>query len=223
MAAAAPNTGATQGSYPGAIGIVASAGGIPALIELLGLLRRAFPLPIFVAQHLPRAYSNLDLILSRRCSLRVRWAQDGPCDDMIGVTLAVPGTGIRITPTGIEIDRLAPLSNSWLPSGDRMIQSLVSIFGGRTVAIILSGMLPAGVEGIRMVRADGGITMAQNRASASDFEMPSAAIDFGKAEIMAPPWRMAEMLNLLAEEWCTTVGTKGAADGSPIASAHRRR
>jgi chemotaxis response regulator CheB len=120
---------------------------------------------------------------------------------MKGVTLAVPGTGIRVTVSGTEIDRLSPLSASWLPSGDRMIQSLVPIFGVRTIAIVLSGMLPAGVEGIRAVRACGGITMAQNRASASDFEMPSAAIDFGRAEIVAPPWRMAEMLTLLAEEW----------------------
>lgn len=82
-----------------------------------------------------------------------------------------------------------------------MIQSLVSIFGQRTVAIVLSGMLPAGVNGVRAVRAAGGITMAQNRISASDFEMPSAAIDYGKAEIVAPPWRMAQMLQLIAEDW----------------------
>jgi len=201
MVVTSPNPGARRGSYSGAVGIVASAGGIPALIQLLGALSASFPLPIFVAQHLPRAYSNLDLILSRRCSLRVRWAEDGPCDDMKGVTLALPGTGIRVTMTGMEIDHLSPLPASWLPSGDRMIQSLVPIYRGRTVGIILSGMLPAGVEGIRMVRACGGITMAQNRASASDFEMPSAAIDFGKAEIVAPPWRMAQMLTLLAEEW----------------------
>ncbi len=201
MVVASPKAGTSPGSYAGAVGIVASAGGIPALIELLGSLNASFPLPIFVAQHLPPVYSNLDLILSRRCSLRVRWAACGPFDEMIGVTLAAPGTGMRITATGIEIDRLAPLATSWLPSGDRMIQSLASMFGGRTIAIVLSGMLPAGVEGIRTVKACGGITMAQNRASAADFEMPSAAIDLGKAEIVAPPWRMAEILNLLAEEW----------------------
>jgi chemotaxis response regulator CheB len=83
-----------------------------------------------------------------------------------------------------------------------MIQSLVSTFGQKTVAIVLSGMLPAGVDGVRSVRAAGGITMAQDRSSASDFEMPSAAIDYGKAEIVAPPWRMAEMLRLIAEDWC---------------------
>jgi chemotaxis response regulator CheB len=202
VAVASPNRLANQGSYRGAIGIVASAGGIKALIELLGHLEGTFPLPIFVAQHLPPIFSNLDLILSRRCSLPVRWANSDDLGGMNGVTLAAPGTGIRILATGIEIDCLAPPSSNWLPTGDRMIQSLLSIFGNRTIAIVLSGMLPAGVNGIRSVRKAGGITMAQDVISASDFEMPSAAIDYGKAEIVAPPWRMAEMLKLVAEEWC---------------------
>lgn len=203
MIIASPNLLPGPGSYYGAVGIVASAGGIPALIELLGELDAAFPLPIYVAQHLPRwAFSNLDRILSRRCSLPVRWARSDCFADTSGVTLAAPGTGIRITATGIDIDRLASPSMSWLASADRMIQSLLPIFGSRTVAIVLSGMLPAGVNGTQAVRAAGGITMAQDRASASDFEMPCAAIDYGKAEIVAPPWRMAEMLQLIAEEWC---------------------
>jgi two-component system chemotaxis response regulator CheB len=202
VSVAPSNRLASQRSYCGAIGIVASAGGIPALIDLLGGLNRRFPLPIFVAQHLPRTFSNLDTILSSRCSLQVRWAKSDNSEELSGVTLAVPGTGIRLTPTGIRIDRLALPPSSWLPSGDRMIQSLVSTFGQKTVAIVLSGMLPAGVDGVRSVRAAGGITMAQDRSSASDFEMPSAAIDYGKAEIVAPPWRMAEMLRLIAEDWC---------------------
>ncbi len=215
MAAVSPNRPAKRGSYCGAIGIVASAGGIPALIELLGELKGTFPLPILVAQHLPRSFSNLDLILSSRCRLPVRWANAGYFEDIGGVTLAAPGTGIRITATGIEIDFLESAPTSWLPSGDRMIQSLLSIFGKRTIAIVLSGMLPAGVNGIRSVRAAGGITMAQDRISASDFEMPCAAIDYGKAEIVAPPWRMAQMLQLVADEWCANLSLTEAVAFAP--------
>jgi chemotaxis response regulator CheB len=221
LISASPNHPSDQRSYFGAVGIVASAGGIPAIIELLGELNATFPLPIYVAQHLPRwACSNLDQVLSRRCPLPVRWATSHRSGNNPGVTLAAPGTGIRLTATGIEIDSLASPSTSWLPSGDRMIESILPIFGPRTIAIVLSGMLPAGVNGIRAVRAAGGITMAQDRASASDFEMPCAAIDFGKAEIVAPPWRMAEMLQLIAEEWCVRTWRAGhapnGADRYPI-------
>jgi chemotaxis response regulator CheB len=188
---------------------VASAGGIPALIELLGRLDGTFPIPIFVAQHLPRTFSNLDVILSRHCPLRVRWADADRLDDLIGVTLAAPGTGIRMTASGIAIDRLAPVSTSWLVTGDIMIQSLLSVFGPRTVGIVLSGMLPTAIAGIRAITAAGGITMAQDRAAAY-FEMPSAAIDFGKAEIVAPPSRMAEMLTVIAEEWRELYGSNAS-------------
>lgn len=81
-----------------------------------------------------------------------------------------------------------------------MLHSLVQSYGARTVAIVLSGMLPAGVTGLRAVRASGGVTMAQN-ANAPAFEMPSAAIDFGKAEIIGPPSLIALALRVVADQW----------------------
>jgi hypothetical protein len=33
------------------------------------------------------------------------------------------------------------------------------------------------------------------------FEMPSAAIDFGKAEIVASPKRMAAIIEIIAQQW----------------------
>ena len=210
MDIASPKRRFSHGSYCGGIGIVASAGGIPALIELLSRLNGTFPIPILVAQHLPRTFSNLDVILSRHCPLRVRWADaDRLDDDLIGVTLAAPGTGIRMTGAGIAIDRLASPSTSWLLSGDLMIQSLLSMFGQRTVGIVLSGMLPAAIAGMKAITAAGGITMAQDRAAAY-FEMPSAAIDFGRAEIVAPPSRMAEMLTVIAEDWRELYGSNAS-------------
>ena|GEM_PF-2012930 len=199
--ASVPSRMTSDGSCLGAVAIVASAGGIPALIELLGGLEPTFPLPILVAQHLPRIPSVLDRILSSCCSLPVRWAEPGRCGSFAGVHLACPGTGIRLTSSGIEIDLLPSLPTSWLATGDRMIESVFSIYGSRTVAIVLSGMLPAGVAGVQAVRLGGGLTMAQDRHSSTDFEMPSAAIDMGRAEIVCPPWKMAEVLTLVAEDW----------------------
>lgn len=55
----------------GAVAIVASAGGIPALISLLHALPDTFPLPILVAQHLAPLTSGLDRILSWNSLLNV--------------------------------------------------------------------------------------------------------------------------------------------------------
>lgn len=126
--ATVPNRAESEGSYLGAVAIVASAGGIPALMDLLGGLKETFPLPIFVTQHLPRIHSELDVVLSRNCRLPVQWVRRGEYNRLSGVHLAYPGTGIRLTPGGIEIDVLSLSPTSWLASGDRMIESMFSLF-----------------------------------------------------------------------------------------------
>jgi len=98
---------------------------------------------------------------------------------------------------------LPPTSAIWLGTGDRLINSVAAVYGARSIAIVLSGMMSAGICGLRAVRAQGGITMAQNDASSAYFDMPCAAIDFGKADIILPPSRLAGALQVIAEEWAT--------------------
>jgi hypothetical protein len=43
--------------------------------------------------------------------------------------------------------------------------------------------------------------MAQDRISSLFFEMPSAAIDFGKAEFFGSPSQIARALEVLDEQW----------------------
>jgi len=47
----------------------------------------------------------------------------------------------------------------------------------------------------------GGITMARSRATASDFAMPCAAIDFGKADVVLSPAGMANAIQVVADYW----------------------
>lgn len=76
----------TEGHFgSAAVGIIGSAGGIAALIELLRLLSADFPFPILlshhtdiVAQHLaPRGPSILPEVFALRGQLSVKWAEDG--------------------------------------------------------------------------------------------------------------------------------------------------
>lgn len=185
----------------GAVAIVASAGGIRALIALLRSLPDGFPLPIFVAQHLRRGPSGLDAILARHCALSVGWAADGAQPREGHVYLVPPGKRLRISAAGFHLSQLPPASSSWLGSGDNLIDSVAALYGARSIAIALSGAMPAGVNGLRAVKACGGFAIAQDRASSESFEMPSAAIDFAKAEIVMPPERMASVMNIIAQSW----------------------
>jgi chemotaxis response regulator CheB len=185
----------------GAVAIIASAGGIQALITLLRHLPATFALPIFVAQHLPPRASNLDAVLSWHSSLNVRWALEG--DEPHGgcVYLVPPGMCLGVMASGFQLAPLGVRSSSWLASGDHLINSMVAIYGARSIGIVLSGMLPAGVNGMRTIKAFGGFTLAQDRLSSSNFDMPAAAIDFGKAEIVTSPKSMAVALSVIADSW----------------------
>lgn len=106
-----------------------------------------------------------------------------------------------MTASGFELSPLPPRASSWLDCGDRLIDSLLALYGSRNIGIVLSGMLPAGVSGLRAINANGGFIMAQNEISSGCFEMPAAAIDLGKAEIVLPPERLALVLTIIAEWW----------------------
>jgi two-component system, chemotaxis family, protein-glutamate methylesterase/glutaminase len=185
----------------GAVAIVASAGGIPALIELLAELPRGFALPVFVTLHLARGPSLVPDILAWHSALAVDWAIEGEQPRCGHVYLAPPGTSLTIGANGLALAALPPISASWLGTCDRLIDSVAAVYGPHSVAIVLSGMMPAGIQGLRAIRACGGITMAQNDASSAYFDMPCAAIDFGKADIVLPPSRLASALQVIAEQW----------------------
>src|SRR5215475_13210010 len=81
----------------GAVAIIASAGGIAALISLLRALPDTFPVPIFVAQHLAPLTSELDKILSRTWALEAAQPRGGH------VYLVPPGMRLAVTAAGFQL------------------------------------------------------------------------------------------------------------------------
>jgi two-component system CheB/CheR fusion protein len=53
------------------------------------------------------------------------------------------------------------------------------------------------MSGMRDITAEGGLTMAQNESSSSFFDMPCAAVDFGKADIVLSPNELGRALSVL--------------------------
>ncbi|HJU17594.1 MAG TPA: chemotaxis protein CheB [Stellaceae bacterium] len=184
-----------------AVAIIGSAGGIPALIELLAVLPASFPFPIIVAQHLsPTLPSTLPAVLASRAPLAVKWAEPGERPVGGVVYVVPPGRRLVVAADGFAISTLPLSSRSWLACPDALLSSLAGCYGAGAVGIVLSGVLAVGIAGMRAIRSGGGVAMAQNRSSASFFDMPIGAIDLGKAELVFSPARIAEALIVLAEE-----------------------
>ena len=180
--------------------ISASAGGIPALMDLLSRLPADFALSILVVQHLSaKLPSRLPEVLGFRTPLKVKWAEDGEALNPGTVHVAprdrhlLVGPGYRIALS--SADRVG----WWRPAVDALFRSAAEIYGERTIAVVLSGALWDGAKGIAAVREAGGITIVQDEATSDHFDMPAAALDLGRADVMMSPQKIAQALQVLAE------------------------
>jgi two-component system, chemotaxis family, protein-glutamate methylesterase/glutaminase len=166
-----------------AIGI--STGGPQSLQYLLSQLPHDFPGTIVVVQHMPEGFTEM---FARRldecCSLRVKEAQSG---DLLvaGRVLVCPGSRhlkVKRLPLGdIAILSDDPRVNGHRPSADVLFRSVAEEFGERSVGVIMTGMGDDGAHGLGLIKAAGGVTIAQSEQSCVVFGMPKAAIERGHA------------------------------------------
>ena len=123
-----------------------------------------------------------------------------------------PNTELTITD---GVLRLAQRTQTIAPmTVDRFLQSLAEDGGNQTVGIVLSGYGSDGAIGLRAVKAAGGVTFAQEPASAEFPGMPSAAIAAGGADLILPPELIAAELVRLAHHAYFDVDATAPADVS---------
>jgi two-component system chemotaxis response regulator CheB len=70
--------------------------------------------------------------------------------------------------------------------------SAASVFGPRTVGVVLTGMGSDGTEGLRAIQAAGGHTLAESEDTCVIYGMPKAAVAAGVVSRVVPLDRMAE-------------------------------
>ena len=69
---------------------------------------------------------------------------------------------------------------------DLFFRTLAPSYGQRAVGVILSGTDSDGVIGLKHVRAQGGVTIAQDPKEAEHDSMPAAAIKTGMVDWVLP-------------------------------------
>jgi len=195
-----PGTPVKKSSLPiEIIAIGISTGGPNALRHLCPGIRGDLPVPILVVQHMPAGFTEeFAKSLDKISPLEIKEAEDG---DIIkaGRILIAPGDKhleILNKPLA-KIVRLSenPEVNGHRPSADVLFSSVFQVYGGRSLAIIMTGMGRDGVKGIGAIYRAGGLTIAQDEASCIIFGMPRIAIDKGFIHKVVPLGKMAEMIN----------------------------
>ena len=178
----------TQATRIVAIGI--STGGPQALQYLLPQLPKNFPGTIVIVQHMPEGFTEM---FSRRleeiCAITVKEAQSG---DLLlaGRALICPGNRhmkVKRLPMGdVAVLNDEPRVNGHRPSVDVLFKSVAEEFGEKSIAMLMTGMGEDGAQGLGLVKAAGGMTIAQSEESCVVFGMPKAAIERGYAVRVIP-------------------------------------
>lgn len=168
---------------PAVIVIGSSTGGPPALEKVLKGLVAPLRVPILISQHMPPIFTEtLARRLSNELKLPVEEAKDGALL-RAGQVLIAPGDfHLVLQRRGDDVftvlDR-SPQRNSVRPSVDVMFESVVEIYRGRVMGVILTGMGDDGLLGCRAIKRAGGGVMIQDRESSVVFGMPGAVFTDG--------------------------------------------
>ncbi len=185
---------AVRPDYP-LIAIASSLGGPRALAELLAGLPRKLKAPVVVCQHISPGFTDdLAQWLAAETGHVVREGADG--DRLVKAEVVIaPSTGhLTVTATGsLKVDDGPPVGG-FRPSCDVLLKSVAHAFGSRAIGVVLTGMGKDGAKGLLEIRARGGHTIAQDRASCVVFGMPKEAIDLGAAEQVLPLGDIARTL-----------------------------
>jgi two-component system chemotaxis response regulator CheB len=180
------------------VALVASLGGLAAVSRILSTLPAEFPAHVLVVQHGRRGPDPdvLARLFQRVTPLAARTGQHGS---------TLGGPNITVIPTGYvaEIDSgrrltLTPADTQEpLRSGDTLLTSLATAVGPRAIAVVLTGMLHDGAEGVRAIKRHGGRVLVQDPASAQAEGMPASAIATGCVDLVLPLGRIATALTAL--------------------------
>jgi len=185
-----------NGIFP-IVGVGASAGGLEAFTQLLHALPTDTGMAFVLVQHLhPDFQSALTEILSRETSMPVSEIQDRTQVAPNHVYVIPPSADLQLMHGKLHL--LPRKVHELTMPIDQFFRSLAADQGGRAVGVILSGTASDGVLGLKAVKAEGGITFAQDEATAKYDGMPHSAIAAGVVDFVLPPDKIAQELAQLA-------------------------
>jgi two-component system CheB/CheR fusion protein len=198
------------------VGVGASAGGLEAFTQLLKHLPADSGMAFVLIQHLdPTHTSFLRDALAKATPMTVSQAEDGTAVEPNHVYVIPPDADIwihggRLTLASRPLD--GPRSHL---SVDGFLRSLAADRGSHAIGVVLSGNASDGTEGLRAIKAENGITFAQDPDSAKYGEMPRNAVNAGVVDAaLAIPELARELVRLSRHPYVAAVEGPPATGGA---------
>lgn len=162
--------------YP-IIAIGTSSGGPKALKAIIPAFPADLPAAILIVQHMPPGFTaSLAKRLDQNSAIKVKEAME---DDQLqpGLALIAPG-GYHLEVTDNNHILLNQKPTKWgvRPCVDYMLISASQVFTHRMIGVILTGMGQDGAEGMKVIKANNGYGIIEDKSTAQVYGMPGATI-----------------------------------------------
>ena len=212
LPAEAPAEAATPG-FP-IVGIGASAGGLAAFEAFFsGMPANMDPGMAFVlVQHLaPDHKSMLTELIRRYTRMKVFEVEDGMVVQPNCAYIIPPNRDMAFLNGALQLLEPSAPRGQRLPI-DFFFRSLAQDQHERAICIVLSGTGSDGTLGVRAIKGEGGMVMAQTPASTEYDGMPRNAINTGMVDYELPPAEMAaQLIAYVAHAFGRLAAAKGVA------------
>uniref|UniRef100_A0A9E7ZL93 histidine kinase n=1 Tax=Bosea sp. NBC_00436 TaxID=2969620 RepID=A0A9E7ZL93_9HYPH len=191
----APGSFAPEGAedFP-VVGIGASAGGLEACTKLLDSLPPGTGMAFVLVQHLdPTHESMMPELLAHHTAMTVVQAVDGMRLQREHLYVIPPGTYLAVGGGALHVSEPEARHGARLPF-DFLLHSLAQGYGERAICLILSGTGADGSIGLKAVKEQGGLVVAQDPDEAAFDGMPRNAIQTGAVDLILPLARIPDAL-----------------------------
>jgi len=193
------NTDMGEIACPNVVAIGASAGGLKAFQELIENLPADTGMAFVLLSHILRgSKSLLPEILSHSTKMPVVQVTDRK--QILGnhIYIIPPDKFMEIQGDSLLlVERPDKAINTEI---DHFLFSLAEDQARGSIGIILSGEGSDGAEGLKVLKEEGGTTMAQTPGTASSKSMPISAIEIDHVDYILSPKEIAQ--NLGSRKWC---------------------
>jgi two-component system chemotaxis response regulator CheB len=186
---------------PDILAIGSSTGGPEALTKFFTNLKgKKINVPVVITQHMPAHFvESLADQISVQTGFECKVAEDGEEIKTGQIYIAKGEYHLlfekKLGKIFAKLDQSAP-ENFCRPAVDPMLRSLSSIYKDKMMVVILTGMGADGLEGSKVVVANGGTVIAQDKESSVIWGMPGAVAKAGLCTEVAP---IEKLVSFLAE------------------------
>jgi len=183
----------------GCVLIGASTGGPSLLFEILQNIQKPYPLPILIAQHMLEAFDQGLASWLSTTGHRAQLPQAG--ERLLASRVYVAPSSENLVLRGDGLVRV-PHDNrpgQALPSVDVLFESVASVIGPSTLAVLLTGMGTDGAAGMLALRRAGATTIAQAGPTCVVNGMPEAARNCGAVQQSLSPAQIIDLLQRVGE------------------------